>query len=186
MNAGVYLIRHVDAGPFAWYERDVRNLAGPRFWNPWWTLTWIAAALTVLVAVLEYLGAFDDLGVVLTIVGVVLTVVFGLAASTRSSVSGFRAEIVPTLERIDQGFRAEVVPALERIDQGFRAEVVPVLERIDQGFRAEVVPALERIDQEFRAEVVPVLERIDHGFRSEIAPVLERIERLLAERLPPR
>lgn len=72
------------------------------FWNPWWTLTWIAAALTIAVAVLEYLGAFGDLGVVLSIVGLMLTMLFGLTASTRSSVAGFRADVIPAFERIER------------------------------------------------------------------------------------
>jgi len=33
-----------------------------RFWNVWWTLTVITAALTVGIALLEALGVFRDLG----------------------------------------------------------------------------------------------------------------------------
>lgn len=77
-------------------------MSRPSFWNPWWTLTWIAAALTIAVAVLEYLGAFDDLGVVLSVVGVMLTMLFGLTASTRSSVAGFREDVIPVLQRIER------------------------------------------------------------------------------------
>ena len=80
----------------------MRSMSRQGFWNPWWTLTWIAAALTIAVAVLEYLGAFGDLGVVLTIAGLMLTMLFGLTASTWSSVAGFRADVIPALERIER------------------------------------------------------------------------------------
>ncbi len=79
----------------------MRSMSRQGFWNPWWTLTWIAAALTIAVAVLEYLGAFGDLGVVLTIAGLMLTMLFGPTASTWSSVAGFRADVIPALERIE-------------------------------------------------------------------------------------
>jgi len=80
----------------------MRSMSRPGFWNPWWTLTWFAAALTLAVAVLEYLGAFGDLGVVLSLVGAMLTMLFGLTASTRSSLTAFRADVVPVLERIER------------------------------------------------------------------------------------
>jgi hypothetical protein len=79
----------------------MRTMSRQGFWNPWWTLTWIAAALTIAIALLEYLGGFGDLGVVLSMVGLMLTMLFGLTASTRSSVAGFRADVIPALERIE-------------------------------------------------------------------------------------
>lgn len=82
------------------------------FWNPWWTQTWIVAALTIAVAVLEYLGVFRDLGVVLSIVGLMLTMLFGLTASTRSSVAGFRADVIPALERIERLLTERLPPRL--------------------------------------------------------------------------
>jgi hypothetical protein len=79
----------------------MRTMSRQGFWNPWWTLTWIAAALTIAVALLEYLGAFGDLGVVLSMVGLMLTMLFGITASPRSSVAGFRADVIPALEGIE-------------------------------------------------------------------------------------
>jgi hypothetical protein len=79
----------------------MRTMSRQGFWNPWWTLTWIAAALTIAVALLEYLDAFGDLGVVLSMVGLMLTMLFGITASTRSSVAGFQADVIPALERIE-------------------------------------------------------------------------------------
>jgi len=66
----------------------------------WWTLTMAAAGLTLLVVVLEALGILKDLGPALGVVGVLLTIVFGLTASTRSSLTGFRDDVVPRLYRI--------------------------------------------------------------------------------------
>lgn len=59
----------------------------PRFWNIWWTLTVLAAAFAVLVAILEYLGLVRELGIVLSLVSIVVTTLFGLIASTRTSVT---------------------------------------------------------------------------------------------------
>jgi len=71
----------------------------PRYWNMWWTLKMAAAGLTLLV-VLEALGILQDVGLALGVAGVLLTIVFGLTASTRSSLTGFRGGIVPRLDRI--------------------------------------------------------------------------------------
>ena len=45
------------------------------------------------------MATFGDLGIALTVVGTLITIVFGLTASTRSSLRGFRGAVVP---RIDQ------------------------------------------------------------------------------------
>jgi len=90
----------------------MRSMCRQGFWNPWWTLTWIAAALTIAVAVLEYLGVFRDLGVVLSILGLMLTMLFGLIASTRSSVAGFRADVIPALARIERLLAERLPPRL--------------------------------------------------------------------------
>ena len=71
----------------------------PRYWNMWWTLTMAAAGLTLLV-VLEALGILQDVGLGRGVAGVLLTIVFGLTASTRSSLTGFRGDVVPRLDRI--------------------------------------------------------------------------------------
>jgi len=71
----------------------------PRYWNMWWTLTMAAAGL-MLVVVLEALGILQDVGLARGVAGVLLTIVFGLTASTRSSLTGFRGDVVPRLDRI--------------------------------------------------------------------------------------
>lgn len=72
----------------------------PRYWNMWWTLTMAAAGVTLPVVVLEALGILQDVGLALGVAGVLLTIVFGLIASTRSSLTGFRGDVVPRLDRI--------------------------------------------------------------------------------------
>lgn len=58
--------------------------AGP--WNGWWTFTLIAAALTILVGLLEALGVFHDVGIGLGIIGIVATIVGSAQAATRGAV----------------------------------------------------------------------------------------------------
>ena len=70
-----------------------------RYWNVWWTLTVISAALTIGVAILEALGVFRDLGIVVSVGALALTVLFGLTASTRSSLGEFRGEVIPRLDQ---------------------------------------------------------------------------------------
>jgi len=84
-----------------------------RFWNVWWTLTVISAALTVGIALLEALGVLRDLGIVLSIVGLLVTMIFGLAASTRSSLSEFRGDVVPRLD----GMEARLDRIIELLDE---------------------------------------------------------------------
>jgi hypothetical protein len=46
------------------------------------------------------LGIFADVGLWLTIVGTIVTIVFGLTASTRSSLRNLRHAVVPRLDHI--------------------------------------------------------------------------------------
>ncbi len=71
-----------------------------RFWNVWWTLTVISAVFTAIVLVLEAFGVFRDVGLVLSGLGLLITLVFGLSASTRSSLNEFRGEVGPRLDQI--------------------------------------------------------------------------------------
>jgi hypothetical protein len=63
------------------------------YWNVWWTLTVITAAATLLVLILEALGVFRDLGLVLRLAGILLSIVFGMSASTRSALATVRDEM---------------------------------------------------------------------------------------------
>ena len=56
------------------------------YWNIWWTLAVLSAAIGVLAVILEYLGIIRDLGTVIAVVSMALTALFGLTASTRNSV----------------------------------------------------------------------------------------------------
>jgi len=72
------------------------------YWNIWWTLAVLSAAIGVLAVILEYLGIIRDLGLVIGVVSMALSVLFGLTASTRSAVNSLRSELVPVLERIER------------------------------------------------------------------------------------
>lgn len=85
----------------------------PRFWNIWWTLMVLSASFTIVVLIPEGLGVFRDLGLVLSGIGVILTLVFGFSASSRSFLAEFRGDVVPRLD----GLRATVL-ALDRNAEG--------------------------------------------------------------------
>ena len=86
-------------GPVRRWDAGSTVTMTPRYWNMWWTLTMAAAGLTLLV-VLEALGILQDVGLARGVAGVLLAIVFGLTASTRSSLTGFRGDVVPRLDRI--------------------------------------------------------------------------------------
>src|SRR5262245_48749196 len=65
----------------------------PRSWNIWLTLMWLSVAFTLVVVVLEYLGVFRDLGVILSLVGIVLAVAFGIGGSSQRTVELVRFEL---------------------------------------------------------------------------------------------
>ena len=81
------------------------------YWNVWWTLAVVSAAIGILAVVLEYLGVIRDLGTVIAIVSTGLTALFGLTVSTRNSVrlvgeavTELRGDIQPmarSLQRIE-------------------------------------------------------------------------------------
>jgi hypothetical protein len=55
-------------------------------WNGWWTFTLIAAALTIMVGLLEVFGVVHDVGIGLGIIGLVATIVGSAQAATRGAV----------------------------------------------------------------------------------------------------
>jgi hypothetical protein len=89
------------------------DVGKPRFWNIWWTLMVLSASFTIVVLVLEGLGVFRDLGLVLSGIGVILTLVFGFGASARTFLVEFRGDVVPRLD----GLRATVLE-LDRNGEG--------------------------------------------------------------------
>jgi len=85
----------------------------PRFWNIWWTLMVLSASFTVIVLLLELLGVFADVGLVLSALGVLFTIVFGFGASSQSFLIEFRGDVVPRLD----GLRSTVLDANARLDR---------------------------------------------------------------------
>lgn len=83
----------------------------PGFWDIWWTLAVISAALGLTAVVLEYFGLLRDLGIVIGFASVTLTVLFGLTSSTRVSVRRIEFKL-GSLERVLQDIRHILVERL--------------------------------------------------------------------------
>jgi hypothetical protein len=99
----------------------------PRFWNIWWTLMVLSASFTIVVLVLEALGVFRDLGLVLSGLGVILTIVFGFGASSRSFLVEFRGDVVPRLD----GLRSTLLE-LDRKGDGTNQRLDRVIALLDE------------------------------------------------------
>ena len=86
-------------------RQDVKRRA--RYWNVWWTLSVVFMALSMLVAALELLGVLGDLGVVLTVIGVGLSMMFGLTGASRGSVDHIGEAIVTLVAEVS-GSREDI------------------------------------------------------------------------------
>lgn len=96
----------------------------PRLWNIWWTLMVISASFTVIVLALEALEVFRDLGLVLSGLGILLTIVFGFGAASRSFLGEFRGDVVPRLD----GLRSSIL----ELDRGASERLDGVTDRLDR------------------------------------------------------
>ena len=70
------------------------------------------------------MATFGDLGIALTVVGTLITIVFGLTASTRSSLREFRRAVVPRLDQI-AGAVESVADTLVTIRQSLDERLPP-------------------------------------------------------------
>lgn len=68
----------------------------PPFWNAYWTVAVIGAVFTVIVAILEGLGVFHDVGVALGFVGLVVTSLFGASGATKTATRTMHRELEHT------------------------------------------------------------------------------------------
>jgi hypothetical protein len=111
----------------------------PRAWNIWLTLMVIAVAFSIAVAVLEYLGVFGDLGVILSVVGLALAVAFGMSGSSQRTVELIRFDLrgvrrdlarlggdLSGLRDVTSGGFAEMTRGLEEANRGL-ADVAALL-----------------------------------------------------------
>ena len=73
-------------------------------------------ALSILVAVLELLGALGDLGIVLAIIGVGLSMISGPTGASRSSVDQIGEAIVTLVAEVS-GSREDIRAAGDRIER---------------------------------------------------------------------
>jgi len=116
VTEAILLTPELDAPSIALMPRqDVKRR--PRYWNVWWTLSVVFMALSILVAVLEWLGVLGDLGVMLAVIGVGLSMMSGLTGASRSSVDQI-GEAIVTLEV--SGSRVDIRTlgtGLERIER---------------------------------------------------------------------
>jgi len=89
----------------------------------WWLLTFLIAAATIVVAILEALDVLKDLGIALGFIGVTLTMIFGLMTATRASARELREDLtdlrVELSAKLDQGF-ASVTTSIERLRDDIR------------------------------------------------------------------
>src|SRR5262249_5528542 len=76
----------------------------PKAWNIWLTLMVISIAFTIVVAVLEYLGVFRDLGVILSAVGIALALGFGISGSSQQTVELVRFDLRGIRRDLSRGF----------------------------------------------------------------------------------
>ena len=110
----------------------------PRLWNIWWTLMVISASFTVIVLALEALEVFRDLGLVLSGLGILLTIVFGFGAASRSFLAELRGDVVPRLD----GLRSSIL-GLER---GTNERLDGVTGRLD-GVTGRLDGVADRLDR---------------------------------------
>ena len=58
----------------------------PGYWNIWWTLALVSAAVTIVTGILEILGVWHDVGTGVGLVSMTLTLLFGLQGATERAV----------------------------------------------------------------------------------------------------
>jgi hypothetical protein len=142
----------------------------------------LSAAFTVVVIILEYLGVFRDFGIVLGALGVIATVIFGISASTRSSVRALDYRLVGVDDRL-----GTIDHRLGSIDNRLGAidnrlgSIDNRLGTIDNQL-GTIDTRLERIDDRLGG----VQQRLDGFVEGQRATneALIRIEELLRARLP--
>ena len=115
VTEAILLTPELDAPPIALMPRqDVKRR--PRYWNVWWTLSVVFMALSILVAVLEWLGVLGDLGVVLAVIGVGLSMMSGLTGASRSSVDQIGEAIVTLVAEVS-GSRQDIRTLGDRLER---------------------------------------------------------------------
>jgi len=115
VTEAILLTPELDAPPIALMPRqDVKRR--PRYWNVWWTLSVVFMAFSILVAVLEWLGVLGDLGVVLAVIGVGLSMMSGLTGASRSSVDQIGEAIVTLVAEVS-GSRQDIRTLGDRLER---------------------------------------------------------------------
>lgn len=100
------------------------SLPKPRYWNVWWLLAILAAAVGIIALLLEGLGVLRDLGLVLAGISLFATLLFGLMAATRNAVSTLHLELShlqATLVAELTALRTDLLTGLGRIEELLRS-----------------------------------------------------------------
>jgi hypothetical protein len=94
------------------------------YWNIWWTLTVLSGVIGLVSLVLEYLGVFGDLGLLLGAGSIIVTLLlglpslyFGMAASTQSSIREVRADLRALRADLQVG-QSRLADGLDRLVTG--------------------------------------------------------------------
>jgi hypothetical protein len=83
-----------------------------KYWNIWWTVSVIFMSLGILAGILEILGVFGDVGLVLTILGIGIGLYPAVTAATGSWLAFVREDIANFGEKLDT-----IGVVLERIER---------------------------------------------------------------------
>jgi len=122
---------------------DLEPEEEPRAWNIWLTLMVIAIAFTIAVAVAEYMGAFRDLGVILSAVGLALALGFGMSGSSQRTVEMVRFDLRGLRRDLARGF-AEMSRGMSEMTRGL-AEVTRGLAEVTRGLADVAALLRERL-----------------------------------------
>lgn len=90
----------------------------PRGWNIWLTLMVVAIAFSIAVAVLEYLGVFRDLGIILSLASLALAVGFAINGSSQRTAESIRFD-VRSLRRDLAGLGDDLNGLRDMVGRGF-------------------------------------------------------------------
>lgn len=151
----------------------------PSGWNIWLTLMVIAAIFSVLIAVLEYLGVFRDLGLVLSLGSIALALTFGLTGSSQRTVELLRFSLRGV--RRDLGHLGGDVGALREVAVRGFAETTRGIAETNRGI-AEINLGIAEINRGV-AQTNRGLVETNRGL-GETTRGIGEIAALLRDRLP--
>jgi len=90
----------------------------PKFWNVWWTLTLISAAITILAGILEILGVWHDVGLGVGVIGLTFTILFGATSATKTAAKQIGQQLSQMHDTLSHSLKVQnaILDLLERRD----------------------------------------------------------------------